>query len=81
MGQVRPELARPDSRSTLVKISCPTLVLCGRQDELTPLDCHTEMAAGIADSRLVTVEDCGHLAPMEHPDQVTAALRDWLNRR
>ena len=79
LRQQKAILSRPDSRPTLVTITCPTLVLCGRQDALTPLDCHTEMAAGIADSRLVVCEDCGHLAPMERPDEVTAALRDWLS--
>ncbi|MDH3594322.1 MAG: alpha/beta hydrolase [Rhodospirillales bacterium] len=71
-------MGRPDSRPDLVRIACPTLVLCGRQDALTPLVRHTEMAAGIARSRLVVIEDCGHLAPMERPAAVTAALADWL---
>jgi len=78
LRQQRAILTRPDSRSDLVRISCPTLVLCGRQDAMTPVECHTELAAGIASSRLVVLEDCGHLAPMERPDEVTAALRAWL---
>ena len=49
-----------------------------RVTRLALLDCNTEMAAGIADSRLVVCEDCGHLAPMERPDEVTAAPKDWL---
>jgi pimeloyl-ACP methyl ester carboxylesterase len=71
-------MGRPDSRPDLVRIACPTLVLCGRQDALTPLARHTEMAAGIARSRLVVIENCGHLAPMERPAEVTAALKAWL---
>ena len=71
-------MGRPDSLATLPGIACPTLVLCGRQDQLTPLDCATEIAAGIAGARLVVVEDCGHLAPMERPEAVTHALRAWL---
>ena len=71
-------LDRPDSRPTLVGIGCPTLVLCGRQDLLTPVECHMEIAAGVADSRLVVVEDCGHLATMERPEVVNQALRAWL---
>ena len=78
LRQQKAILGRSDSLPTLVTVRCPTLVLCGRQDQLTPLDCHTEMAAGIADARLVVVEDCGHLAPMEHPEAVTDALRAWL---
>jgi len=71
-------LGRPDSRPTLVSIACPTLVLCGREDALTPVDGHTEIAAGIAGARLVVVEDCGHLATMEQPEAVNAAMRAWL---
>jgi len=71
-------MSRPDSRPGLKAIDCPTLVLCGRQDALTPLDCHEEMAAAIPGSQLVVIEDCGHLAPMEKPEETTAALRRWL---
>jgi pimeloyl-ACP methyl ester carboxylesterase len=79
LRQQKAIMERPDSRRDLVRIACPTLVLCGRQDALTPLVRHTEMAAGIARSRLVVIEDCGHLAPMERPAEVTAALTSWLS--
>lgn len=59
-------------------IKCPTLVLCGRQDQLTPLDRHEEMAAGIKGARLEIIEDCGHMSTMEKPDEVNQALRRWL---
>ncbi len=71
-------MGRPDSRPTLVGISCPTLVLCGREDALSPVDKHTAIAAGIRDSRLVLVENCGHLSTLERPEAVTRALRAWL---
>ena len=58
-------LFRPDGRKDLNKITCPTLVLCGRSDALTPLSGHEEMAAAIPGARLVIIEDCGHLAPLE----------------
>jgi len=73
-------MTRPDSRPLLAQIACPALVLCGRQDALIPLDWHREMAADIRDAHLVVIEACGHLAPMERPEEVTAALRRWLAR-
>ena len=76
--QQRAIMGRIDSRPHLREIRCPTLVLCGREDQLTPPDHHMELATGIPDSRLVVVEDCGHLAPMERPERVTAELRRWL---
>jgi len=73
-------MTRPDSRPGLGAIRCPTLVLCGREDALTPPALHEEMAAAIPGARLVLVEQCGHLSAMEQPQAVTALLRDWLLR-
>jgi pimeloyl-ACP methyl ester carboxylesterase len=72
-------LGRANGRRDLAKIKCPTLVLCGRQDALTPLALHEEMAAEIAHAALVVIEDCGHLAPLERPRTVSAVLRYWLD--
>lgn len=69
---------RRDSRESLRDIRVPTLVICGRQDQGTPLSASEEIAAGIPGSRLAVVEDCGHLSTIEQPQAVTALLRDWL---
>lgn len=71
-------IGRIDSRPHLAAIRCPTLVLCGAEDVLTPPELHEEMAQAIAGSRLVIAPDCGHLSPMEAPAFVTAELRRWL---
>jgi pimeloyl-ACP methyl ester carboxylesterase len=71
-------MTRPDSRPLLASIRCPTLVLVGDGDELTPPDLATEIAAGIAGASLTIVPDCGHLSTMEKPDAVNAALTAWL---
>ena len=69
---------RPDSRSDLPLIRCPTLVLCGRQDQLTPLGMSEEIAARIPGARLSVIEECGHLSTLERPGKVTAEMRAWL---
>lgn len=71
-------MTRPDGRPALPRIACPTLILCGRQDALTPLEVHEEMAALIPNAALVVIEDCGHLAPLERAVTVSALLRYWL---
>ena len=71
-------IGRPDGRRELPKITCPTLVLCGREDALTPLHLHEEMASLIPASRLRVIEECGHLSTLERPEAVAAALREWL---
>ena len=71
-------ISRPDFRPDLRRIEGPTLVLCGRQDVLTPLEKHEEIARLIPTARLVIIEECGHLSTLERPYEVNVALRDWL---
>ena len=71
---------RPDGHADLGRIACPTLVLCGREDALTPVALHEEMAAAIHGAALVIVEECGHLSTLERPEAVNPALREWLAR-
>ena len=67
-------MTRPDSRPVLASIRCPTLVLVGDGDVLTPPGHAKEIAAGIDGARLVVVPECGHLSTLERPEAVTRAL-------
>lgn len=71
-------MQRPDGREDLKRIPCPTLVLVGRQDAITPPKVAEEMHANLGRGRLVVIEDCGHLSPIEQPHAVSAVLRYWL---
>ncbi len=71
-------IARPDSRPLLVEIDVPTVVIVGQQDQPTPVARAREMAADIANARLAIIEECGHMAPLEKPVEVSATLRRWL---
>src|SRR5690606_30346464 len=55
-------IGRPDSRPGLSAIRCPTLVLVGELDTLTPPDRAAEMAAAIPRAREIVVPGCGHLS-------------------
>jgi pimeloyl-ACP methyl ester carboxylesterase len=79
-AQINALLGRPDGRDVLRGVRCDTLLLCGRQDAWSPLARHEQMHALLPDSRLVVVEQCGHMSTMEQPEAVSAALRDWLQR-
>lgn len=70
--------SRPDSRPSLGAIGCPTLLLVGQQDRVTPLEAHEEMQNLIPRAKLETLKSCGHYAPLEQPQAVTGLLRDWL---
>lgn len=73
-------IGRIDSRPWLNQIRCPTLVLCGREDTLTPLPVHEEMAASIDGAQLIVIEHCGHISTLGQPGAVSKALRQWLSR-
>ncbi len=71
-------MSRPDSRDDLKGIRCPTLVICGQDDTLTPPELSEEIGAGIAGAQVALIDDCNHYAPMERPHAVSALLRQWL---
>jgi pimeloyl-ACP methyl ester carboxylesterase len=78
-AQIKALLGRPDASALLATIRCPTLVLCGRKDTWSPLEGHREIVAAIPNSHLAVIEQCGHMAPMERPAEVTAALSAWFS--
>lgn len=73
-------IGRIDARPRLGEIRCPTLVLVGDGDRLTPLQISQEIHRHIPDSELAVIEDSGHLSTLEAPEKVTGALRDFLNK-
>lgn len=76
--QQRAIMQRIDSRPFLHRIACPTLVLCGREDRITPLETHEELVVGIAGAEVEIVDECGHLSALEQPMAVIAAMENWL---
>ena len=71
-------IERADGREVLQRYRDPLLVLCGENDAITPLAISREIAALVTDAQLVVIPQCGHLAPLEQPAAVNAAMRDWL---
>jgi pimeloyl-ACP methyl ester carboxylesterase len=71
-------IGRPDSRPTLANIDCPTLIICGREDLITPPEIAEEMADGIKYAELKIIEECGHLSTLDRPEEVSKLLVDWV---
>lgn len=71
---------RPDQRETLKQVHVPTLVLCGEDDRLCPLERHTLMHDLVKGSELVVIEGAGHLPTLEQPTKTTQVVNAWLNR-
>lgn len=76
--QQRALIGRADLRSHLAAIRCPTLVLVGDGDELTPPTLAKEIAGSITGARLVVVPASGHLSTLEPPVAVNTALVEWM---
>lgn len=70
-------IARPDSRPLLAGLKLPTLIVVGEGDQITPPEAAQEMHEGIAGSRLLVVPKAGHMALLEQPEPVHAALKAW----
>jgi len=73
--------ARADSRETLPAIAVPALVLVGAEDVLTPPSEAALLSAAIPRARLDVIPEAGHLANLENPAAVNAALRAFLARQ
>ena len=79
-AQINALLNRTELFPVLKTITCPTLLLCGREDASTTLAVHEEMLAALPTASLVIVEHCGHMSMLEQPDAVTAAMQCWLEK-
>jgi len=71
--------ARPDRGDVLARFAGPVTVVVGDEDDVTPPD-GAERLAALADARLVVVPHAGHMAVVEQPDDVAAALADLVQR-
>ena len=69
---------RADSRPALATVGVSTLVVVGAEDALTPPADSEAIASAIPGARLTTIPGAGHLAPMERPGAVAAALSEFF---
>ena len=79
-GQIRALLDRADDAENLRGIRCPALIACGREDAWVSADEHRTMASMISHATLAIIEHCGHMAPMEQPDEVNRLLVEWMTQ-
>ncbi len=69
---------RPDRTRELAGIHCPTLLLRGAGDQVTPAETMQAMAGAIAGARFVTLPDAGHLSHLEAPGPFLDAVVPFL---
>lgn len=79
-AQIKALLARPEIKSLLPQVTCPTLVMTGELDAWAPPKQHEAIAALLPDGQLVVVPDSGHMIQLEAPEAVNQAIAAWLAR-
>ena len=88
MRQTEPEVIagdflacdRFDIRERLGDIDCPTLIVAGENDRMTPVGLSQELADRIAMSELQIVPGGSHMAMLENSETVVAAIENWIER-
>jgi pimeloyl-ACP methyl ester carboxylesterase len=78
VGQIRALLQRPDALTVLPKVIVPTLLLSGSDDPWSPVSQQEAIRRRIPHATLFEIHAAGHMAPVERPDAVALALREWL---
>ena len=73
-------LARFDARADLKAIQCPTLIINGHDDVLTPTHLSEELHHGIDASHLTIIAACGHMIPQEQPEALTQCIIDFFKQ-
>lgn len=68
---------RCDSRPLLPNVRAPTLIIRARNDALVRPEIAAQSQA-IPGTWLETIEDCGHMLPLERPDTLAGVLDEWL---
>lgn len=71
--------ARPDSTEVLRATDIPAVVVAGEEDELVSVDEARHLAQALPRGRLVTVDQAGHLLPLEAPERITRILLSLLD--
>lgn len=78
LRQVRALQRRRDQQPTMRRCQAPTLILCGAHDTLAPIKRQSFLAELVPNAELKVIEEAGHLAPLEAPEEVCEALAAWL---
>ena len=73
-------IQREDCMNVLDTITCPTLIIHSNHDAIFNLDDSRTMALKIKHATFSILENCGHMSPMESPEDVTQQMEQWLER-
>jgi pimeloyl-ACP methyl ester carboxylesterase len=78
-NQAEAMATRGDVSARLAEISCPALMLWGREDLFSPAADGMAVAACMPHTRFVEITDCGHFPSLEAPQESAAIIQHWLD--
>lgn len=78
VNQLKAVISREDQRSILSSITCPVMIMVGKEDVVCPVPMSEYMASKISHATLEIIEDAGHLITLEQPENVSQRLKRWL---
>jgi pimeloyl-ACP methyl ester carboxylesterase len=76
--QLKAMINKHEQEFILPKISCPTLIITGKQDQVMPNERAEHMASHIPKAELMYLDNCGHMATLEQPEQINEILLNWF---
>ena len=79
-GAILALMTRPDATPMLSTIHCPTLIVVGEHDAITPPSMSEDLQRGISGAELIVIPDAGHMSNMEQPAAFNAAVGRFLER-
>jgi 3-oxoadipate enol-lactonase len=68
------------SMRDLERVACPTLAFCGAEDPVTPPAFAAAIADAVPNGDSATIDGAAHWCAVEHPDEVSALVLDFLDR-
>jgi pimeloyl-ACP methyl ester carboxylesterase len=80
-GALQALMTRPDSTPLLREIRCPTLVLVGEEDVVTPRQASEQLQSAIPGAEFIVIPDAGHLSSLEQPEAFNAAVARFVTYR
>ena len=74
----KPYMHNPRLARFLGRVANPTLVVWGREDRIVPVECGEQYRRLLPRATLTVLEACGHLPPIEHPDEFARVVLNFL---
>lgn len=78
INQLNSIINKPNHCEVLRNIQCPSLIMFGKNDCIMPIDGSYHLAENIENSTLVSIDECGHMMPLEKHEEMTRIIYEWL---